>query len=169
MKPLPPPEENRSAPQTLPLEAPYIGLEQAETEQTISSPKPPSSETPRTAGFFLCARHVVRLGGGSPLRTVVTGTASLGKGARREAGSEGSRRQNTDPTNRNRIEGRRGGVTRQWTGKPKSHPNTRAGKSGGARGKASRLTLGDLAACPDEPDYRGGNDAGRAERSQPRP
>ena len=65
------------------------------------------------SGFLLCARHVVHLGGASPLRAEETGTASLGKGARREAGSEGSRRQNPDPTNRNRIEGRHGGVTRR--------------------------------------------------------
>ena len=37
------------------------------------------------------ARHVVFLGGASPLRAVMTGTARLGKGVRREAESEGSR------------------------------------------------------------------------------
>ncbi len=45
------------------------------------------------------------------MRAVMAGTASLGKGAHREVGSEGSRRRNPDPTNRNRVEGRRGGVT----------------------------------------------------------
>jgi hypothetical protein len=65
--------------------------------------------------------------------------------------------------------GRRGGVTRQWTGKPNSHPDTRAGRSGGGRRKASRLTLGDLGPCPGEPDYLGGNVWGRGTRSQPRP
>ena len=92
----------------------------------------------------LCARHVVILGGASPLRAVMTGTARLGKGVRREAESEGSRCRNSDPTNRNRIQGRRGWVTRQWTGTPDSHSDAHAGKSGGARGKEARLTLGDL-------------------------
>ena len=36
------------------------------------------------------ARHGVFLGGVSPLRAVSVGTASLGKGAHREVGSEGS-------------------------------------------------------------------------------
>jgi len=40
--------------------------------------------------LFLCARHVVYLGGESPLRAVMTGTASRSKGVRREAESEGS-------------------------------------------------------------------------------
>ncbi len=34
----------------------------------------------------------------------MTGTASQGKGVRRETESEGSRRQNSDPTNRNQIQ-----------------------------------------------------------------
>ena len=38
----------------------------------------------------LCARHVVHLGGESPLRAVMTGTASLSKGVHREVESEGS-------------------------------------------------------------------------------
>jgi len=45
----------------------------------------------------------MQLGVESPLRAEVTGTASLGKGAHREVGSEGSRKRNPDPTNRNRI------------------------------------------------------------------
>jgi hypothetical protein len=44
-----------------------------------------------------------RLGGGSPLRTLVTGTVSCTQGRRREAGSEGSCKQSSGPTNRNRI------------------------------------------------------------------
>lgn len=43
------------------------------------------------SAFALCARHVARLGGASPPRAVMTGTARLGKGVRREAESEGSR------------------------------------------------------------------------------
>jgi hypothetical protein len=38
-----------------------------------------------------CARHAVLLGGTSPLRAVMTGTARLGKGVCQEAESEGSR------------------------------------------------------------------------------
>jgi hypothetical protein len=116
----------------------------------------------------MCARHVVHLGGGSPLRTEMTGTVSLGKGARREAGSEGSQRQNPDPTNRNRIEGRHGGVTRHWTGTPDSHPDTHGGKSGGDRGKEARLTLGDLGTCLPAADYQRGDAKGRVARSQQR-
>lgn len=93
-----------------------------------------------------CARHVVMPGGESPLRAVMTGTARLGKGYRREAGSEGSRKQSAVTwTRRTEIgSGRRGGVTRQRTGTPNRHPDTLAGKSGEAQVKVSRLTLGDL-------------------------
>jgi hypothetical protein len=69
---------------------------------------------------------------------------------------------NSDSTNRNRIPGRRGGVSWQWTAMPDSHPDTHAGKSGGDRAKQPRLTLGDLPARPGEPDYRGRKVAGRA-------
>ena len=65
----------------------------------------------------------------------MTGTASLSKGVHREVESEGSLWQNSDPTNRNQIEGRRSRVTRPWTGRPGSHPDMCAGKSGGDRGK----------------------------------
>ena len=90
----------------------------------------------------------------------MTGTASRSKGVRREAESEGSVRQNSDPTNRNWIEGLRGGVTQQWMGMPSSHPERGGGKSGGDRGKETRLTLGDLCICLGEPDYDGGNGVG---------
>jgi hypothetical protein len=114
------------------------------------------------AGAFpLCARHVVYLGGASPLRAAMTGTTSRSKGVHREAESEGSVRQNSDPTNRNRIEGLRGGVTQQWMGTPNSHPERCGGKSGGDRGKETRLTLGGLYICLDEPDYHNGNGVGR--------
>jgi len=49
----------------------------------------------------------VYLGGESPLRAEMTGTASRSKGVRREAECEGSVRQSSDLTNRNRIEGLR--------------------------------------------------------------
>mgnify|MGYP000688788841 FL=1 len=64
-------------------------------------------------------------------------------------------------TKRNRIGGPRSGVTQQWMGKPDSHPERGAGKSGGSRGKETRLTLGGLYTGLGEPDYGNGNGAGR--------
>jgi hypothetical protein len=81
----------------------------------------------------------VNLGGASPLRAVMTGTASRSKGVRREAESEGSVKQNSDLTNRNRIEGQRSGVTRQWTGRPNSHPGAAGVNPAGAEGKRHDL------------------------------
>jgi hypothetical protein len=49
-----------------------------------------------------CARHGRLHGGESPLRTLVTGTVSGRQGRRREAGSEGSRKQNRDARNTKR-------------------------------------------------------------------
>src|SRR3954453_12873385 len=86
---------------------------------------------------FLFARHVLSLGDASSLRAVVNGTARLGQGVRREAESEGSRRQNSDSTNRNRIQGRPRWVTRQWTRTPDLHSASVDGRSGEARGKDS--------------------------------
>ena len=40
--------------------------------------------------YPMCARHVVYLGGGSPLWAEMAGTTSQSKGVRREAESEGS-------------------------------------------------------------------------------
>ena len=109
------------------------------------------------------------LGGESPLRAEMTGTASRSKGVRREAESEASVRQNSDPTNRNRIEGLHSGVTQPWMGKPDSQPERWVSKSGGGRGKGTRLTLGGLCICLGEPDYGGGNGVGGVRRSQQRP
>ena len=109
------------------------------------------------------------LGGESPLRAVMTGTASRSKGVRREAESEGSVRQSSDSTNRNRIEGLYSGATQLRMGTPNSHPERCVGKSGGDRGKDTRLTLGGLCICLGEPDYGDGNGAGRVQRSQQRP
>ena len=98
--------------------------------------------------FFWCARHGVDVGGGSPLQALMTGTDSGRQLRRREAGWGGSWKQSSELTNRNRIRGRCGGVTRPWTGKPNSHSDTRIGKSGGDRAKDQRLTLGDLFVSP---------------------
>lgn len=96
-----------------------------------------------------------------------------GKGVHREVGSEGSQRQSSDPANRNRIEGRHGGVDCEqswpWTGTPDSHPDTRVGKSGGSRMKETQLILGDLRVCPCEPGYPAGNSRRGPRRSQQRP
>src|SRR5438270_10641373 len=43
-----------------------------------------------SAPSFLCAPHVMCLGGESPLRAVMSGTVRLSKGVGREAESEGS-------------------------------------------------------------------------------
>ena len=43
------------------------------------------------AWAFLFVRHVMRVGGVSPLRAVMTGTARAGQGVYREVESEGSR------------------------------------------------------------------------------
>ncbi len=73
-----------------------------------------------------------------------------------------------DLTNRSRIEGPYSGVTEQWMGRPNSHPERCGGKSGGDQGKETRLTLGGLNTCLEEPDYGDGNGDGRVERSQQR-
>src|SRR6266481_7551200 len=99
----------------------------------------------------------------------MTGTARLGKGARQEAGSEGSRRPQLGLDEQKPDTGSRGGATRQWTGTPNRHPDTHGSKSGGDRVKQPRLTLGDLPPRPDDPDYRPGNRSGQGGRSQPRP
>ena len=88
--------------------------------------------------FLWCARYVVYLGA-SPLQAVMTGTASRSKGVRREAESEGSVKQNSDLTNRNRIEGQRSGVTRQWTGRPNSHAGAAGVNPAGTEGKRHDL------------------------------
>jgi hypothetical protein len=81
----------------------------------------------------------VYLGGASPLWAEMAGTTSRSKGVRREAESEGSVRQNSDSTNRNRIEGQRSGVTRPWTRKPDSHPDVTGVNPAGTEGKRHDL------------------------------
>jgi len=100
----------------------------------------------------MCAKHGAKLRGESPLRALMVGIASQEQGRRREAGSKGSWRQKPDSTNRNRIQGRGGGVSQQWMATPDSHSDTHLGKSGEGRRKESRLTLGDLFGCSEEPN-----------------
>lgn len=117
---------------------------------------------------FLFARHVLSLGDGSSLRTVMSGTARLGQGVRREAESEGSRCRSSDSTNRNWIQGRTRRVTRQWTRTPNSHPEAWAVNPARPEGKTQGLTW-EVSRSVGRTDYRDGNAAGRGGRSQPRP
>ena len=66
----------------------------------------------------MCAKHGANLRGESPLRALMVGIASQEQGRRREAGFEGSWRQKSDSTNRNRIRGRGGGVSQHWMARP---------------------------------------------------
>ncbi len=118
---------------------------------------------------FLCARHGVDLGGGSPLRIVMTGTVSRTQLRHRKVGWGGSPRRNPERTNSNRIAGRRGGVTRQWTGTPDSHPDAHAGKSGRDGGKISVLPWETSAGLGATPEQDGGNAIRCPWRSQQRP
>lgn len=92
-----------------------------------------------------------------------------GKGARREAGSEGSRRRTTALTNRNRIEGPCPQGEPAEYGEARTLLGCGGGRSGGDRGKETGLTLGGLPVCPDEPDYPFSDGRGRTWRSQQRP
>lgn len=98
----------------------------------------------------MCAKHGANLRGESPLRALMVGIASQEQGRRREAGFEGSWRQKSDSTNRNRIRGQGGGVSQHWMARPDNHSDMHLGKSGEARRKESRLTLGDLFGCSEE-------------------
>ncbi len=115
---------------------------------TLSMPGGVGGGARKSSSYPMCARHGVDVGGGSPLQALMTGTDSGRQLRRREAGWGGSWKQSSELTNRNRIRGRCGGVTRPWTGKPNSHSDTRIGKSGGDRAKDQRLTLGDLFVSP---------------------
>jgi len=77
--------------------------------------------------------------------------------------------QITDTTNRNRIQGRRGGVSEHWIAMPDTRPDARVGKSGGDREKDGKLTLGDPRECRDDPGYCLGDEAGESRGSQQRP
>ena len=96
----------------------------------------------------LCARHGADLGGASPLRAdwpeplaEVTALQRCRVGRKPEA-KLGADEQ--EPDTRPVRWG-----NPQWTGKPKGESDTRTGKSGSARGKDQRFTLGDLPISPD--------------------
>lgn len=63
-----------------------------------------TARKPAPLGVGLCDRYVTKLGGVSPPWALVRGTIRESKGVRREAESEESCIQNTDLTNRKRIE-----------------------------------------------------------------
>jgi hypothetical protein len=54
-------------------------------------------------------------------------------------------------------------------GMPDGHLERCAGRTGGDRGKDTRLALGDLWACLGEADCADGNGTGNVQRSQQRP
>jgi hypothetical protein len=56
---------------------------------------------PQGPSYSMCAGHGAYLGGESPLRADSNRSASLGKGAAGDSGSEGSRWQNKAVTYRN--------------------------------------------------------------------
>ena len=92
-----------------------------------------------------------------------------GKGVRREAGSEGSRRRNAAPTNRNRIQGQRPWGEPAHCGDARKLPGRGGGKSGGDCGKETGLTLGGLWVCPEAVDYSVSNGVGWVWMSQQTP
>ncbi len=71
------------------------------------------------------------------------GTTSQGQGRHREVGSEGSRRQNREPTNRNRIQGRYAGASGPRITKPR-YPRVQV-NAAVVRGKITLLS-GEI--CP---------------------
>ncbi len=72
--------------------------------------------------FFSVPGMVLSSWGFSPLQAVMSGTASLWQLRYREVSWEGSRRQMSDWTNRNRIEGLCLRVREQWIPMPDTHP-----------------------------------------------
>jgi hypothetical protein len=109
------------------------------------------------------------VGGVSPLRAVMVGTARAGQGVHREVESEGSRspKLGLDEQESDRRPDARGHAAMDADAQP---PSGRAGgKSGEARGKDASLNLGGLMRCSGEPNYDRGDTMGRRMRSQPRP
>ena len=100
---------------------------------------------------MLFARHVMRVGGVSPLRAVMVGTARAGQGVHREVESEGSRspKLGLDEQKPDRRPVARGHAAMDADARlPYGRAN---GKSGEARGKDASLNLGGLACCLGEP------------------
>jgi len=111
----------------------------------------------------LYARHDQRAGGGSPLWRLMTPTTSRGQLRRREAGWEGSRRQNRDLGNTwrvpvgcerdgLRVEGWAVRASRQFTAKPDVIKGP-SGRRGGCARKVAGLIRGDLRGCPWMPGH----------------
>ena len=99
----------------------------------------------------MCARHGHWLEGERPLRRLIAPTVSGRQGRRREAGSEGSRRQNCDLRDTNPIRGCEAGRV----GKQQQSPmrsRAKAVNGAGVQGKWQAslhvLTRGDLGCVP---------------------
>jgi hypothetical protein len=110
----------------------------------------------------------MRVGGVSPLRAVMTGTARAGQGVHREVESEGSRSpklglDEQKPDTRPSMMG-----NQAMCGDARWSFVIVRGRSGEARVNDASLNLGDLAACPPPADYRCGNTKGSGARSQQR-
>jgi len=90
-----------------------------------------------------CAQHERCLGGERPLRRLIAPTVSQRQGRRREAESEGSRRQTCDRRDTNPI----GGHTSRASWPPTAKPDAikgGCGRWGRGAGKGNALTWGDL-------------------------
>ena len=96
------------------------------------------------------AWHGLQLGGGSPLWGLVAPTTSRGQLRRREAGWEGSRRQNRDLRNTNRILGGMAWASRPNTAKPDATYGL-SRRCGGCARKVAGLIQGGLCGCPGCP------------------
>ena len=92
-------------------------------------------------GWHSYARHGRSLGGESPLEEAVVLTPSRRQRRRREAGSEGSPRQDPAPRYTNRIEGEAIRMSRHGTAKSVTTKGSQ-GRCGGGRGKVVVLIRG---------------------------
>ena len=132
----------------------------------------PSLRAPAgSAAIVRCAWHGADVGGGSPLRAVTTGIASQGQLRRREAGWGGSRRQTPERTNRNRIEGRCGGVSQPRMVRPDSRSDTALVNPAATGGRISvlpREVSASLGAVPSRCPATGSDGSGEVSRGHSR-
>jgi hypothetical protein len=125
------------------------------------------------AGWW-CAWHGTDLGGESSLRAVTTGIVSRRQLRRREAGWGGSPRRNPARTNRNRIEGRCGGVSPLPMATPDSRSEIALVNPAATGGKISVLPREismPLGAIPSSDPATGSKERGEVSRghsSRPR-
>ena len=117
---------------------------------------------------FLCAGHDEELRGGSPLRAVEIGTASLGQGVESDLESEGSRGQSEATTNRNRIGGRRVLGNPTMTGYPIIDQGSTVVDPAWPQERDSSYPGRSHGVSGPFPDHHAGNSVGGSRRSQPR-